>query len=58
MADIYETVDDYTPEDLNLVLVGCLDVAVRFGDLLNEMVVVGGTVPSLLNRSSERCRPV
>jgi hypothetical protein len=40
--------DDYTPEDLKLVQSGCLEVAVRFGDILDAVVVVGGMVPPLL----------
>lgn len=48
MADLPQTADDYTPEDLKLVQSGCLEVAVRFGDLLDDVVIVGGLVPTLL----------
>ena len=43
-----QTADDYTPEDLELVQSGCLEMAVRFGDLMSDIVVVGGLVPALL----------
>lgn len=39
---------DYTKEDVELVRKTCLYVATKLGDLLNDLVVVGGLVPSLL----------
>ena len=39
---------DYKREDLVLVRQTCLYVAAKLGDLLDDLVVVGGLVPSLL----------
>ena len=39
---------EYRPEQLILVHQTCLYVATKLGDLLDELVVVGGLVPSLL----------
>ena len=39
---------DYKREDLELVRQTCLYVATKIGDLLDDLVVVGGLVPSLL----------
>lgn len=39
---------DYKREDLELVRQTCLYVATKLGDLLHDLVVVGGLVPSLL----------
>ena len=39
---------DFHPEDLALATSLCLDVATRLGDFLDDMVVIGGLVPSLL----------
>ena len=39
---------DYTPAALALARAACLELATRLGDLLDELVVVGGLVPSLL----------
>lgn len=38
----------YTSEQVGLVRATCLYVATRLGDLMDELVVVGGLVPSLL----------
>ena len=38
----------YSSEQGELVLRTCLYVATKLGDLLDELVVVGGLVPSLL----------
>lgn len=43
-----QTAGDYGPEDLRRVKSGCLEVATRLGGLLDEMVIVGGIVPTLL----------
>ncbi len=40
--------NDYKREDLELVRQTCLYVATKLGDLLDDLVVVGGLVPSLL----------
>ena len=39
---------DYTPEDLELLRAGCLEVATSLGDLMKQVVIVGGYVPTLL----------
>jgi len=39
---------DYGSEQAELVRAACLYVATRLGDLMDELVVVGGLVPSLL----------
>ena len=39
---------DYKKENVELVWQTCLYVATKLGDLLNDLVVVGGLVPSLL----------
>jgi hypothetical protein len=39
---------DYTKENVELVRQTCLYVATKLGDLLDDLVVVGGLVPSLL----------
>jgi len=39
---------EYRPEQVDLVLQTCLYVATKLGDLLDDLVVVGGLVPSLL----------
>ena len=39
---------DYKREDVELVRQTCLYVATKLGDLLDDFVVVGGLVPSLL----------
>ena len=42
------TASGYTPEHLELVRATCLYVATKLGDLMDELVVVGGLAPSLL----------
>ena len=39
---------EYRKEQVELVRQTCLYVATKLGDLLDELVVVGGLVPSLL----------
>ena len=39
---------DYTKENVELVRQTCLYVATKLGDLMDDLVVVGGLVPSLL----------
>lgn len=48
MADKPSTAAGYTSEHLELVRSTCLYVATKLGDLMNELVIVGGLVPSLL----------
>lgn len=42
------TADGYTAEMVELVHKACLYMATRLGDLLDDIVIVGGLVPSLL----------
>jgi hypothetical protein len=42
------TASGYTPEHLELVRATCLYVATKLGDLMEELVIVGGLAPSLL----------
>ncbi len=44
---------DYQPEQAELVRSTCLYVATKLGDLMDEVVVVGGLVPSLLVEQSD-----
>ena len=39
---------DYSPEQLRLVKATCLYIATRLGDLMEDVVIVGGLPPSLL----------
>ena len=48
MDDVPRTAEDYGPEDLRQVKAGCLEVATRLRDLLDDLVIVGGLVPALL----------
>ena len=48
MAEKNRTRLDYPKDSIDLVKAGLLFVAVKLGDLLGEIVVVGGVVPSLL----------
>jgi hypothetical protein len=48
MDDLPRSAEDYGPEDLRQVKAGCLEVATRLGDLLDDLVIVGGLVPALL----------
>jgi len=48
MAEKPSYASEYRPEQVNLVQQTCLYVATKLGDLLDELVVVGGLVPSLL----------
>jgi hypothetical protein len=42
------TASGYAPEHLGMVRATCLYVATKLGDLMEELVVVGGLAPSLL----------
>ena len=48
MADKPATASGYRSEHVALVRATCLYVATKLGDLMEELVVVGGLVPSLL----------
>jgi len=48
MADKPTTAAGYTPEHLELVRATCLYVATKLGDLMDDLVIVGGLAPSLL----------
>ena len=48
MAEKPTTADGYRSEDINLVRRTCLYVATKLGDLADDVVVIGGLVPSLL----------
>jgi hypothetical protein len=48
MPDKPSSAHNYTKENVDLVRQTCLYVATKLGDLLDELVVVGALVPSLL----------
>ncbi len=48
MADKPKRASDYKSEHVELVRSACLYVATKLGDLMDEVVVAGGLVPSLL----------
>ena len=48
MSDKPTTAAGYDSEHADLVRATCLYVATKLGDLMDEVVVVGGLVPSLL----------
>lgn len=48
MPDKPKRAADYKSEQVELVRATCLYVATKLGDLMDELVVVGGLVPSLL----------
>ena len=48
MSNKPTTAAGYTPEQVELVKQTCLYVATKLGDLMEELVVVGGLVPSLI----------
>jgi hypothetical protein len=48
MSEKPRTAAEYSPTQALRVRQTCLYVATRLGDLLNDLVVVGGLVPSLL----------
>lgn len=48
MADKPKRAWEYGSEQVALVRATCLYVATKLGDLMDEVVVVGGLVPSLL----------
>ena len=48
MPEKYSFAFDYKREEVELVRQTCLYIATKLGDLLDDLVVVGGLVPSLL----------
>ena len=48
MADKPTIAAGYKSEQLELVRATCLYVATKLGDIMDELVVIGGLVPSLL----------
>jgi hypothetical protein len=48
MADKPKRASEYKSEQLELVRATCLYIATKLGDLMDDVVVVGGLVPSLL----------
>jgi hypothetical protein len=48
MPEKPSTADGYRSEQVELVRATCLYVATKLGDLMDDLVVVGGLVPSLL----------
>lgn len=53
MPDKPKKADGYTSEQVQIVKSTCLYVATILGDLMNELVIVGGLVPSLLINQEE-----
>lgn len=47
------TADGYTSEQVRAVRAACLYIATKLGDLMDDVVVVGGLVPSLLIAQEE-----
>lgn len=48
MVEKYSSASEYDKKSLELIQQACLYVATKLGDLLDDLVVVGGLVPSLL----------
>ena len=48
MADKPKRAAEYKPEQVELVRAACLYVATKFGDMMDDLVIIGGLVPSLL----------
>ena len=53
MPEKPRTAAGYAPEQVQRVRATCLYLATKLGDLMDEMVVVGGLVPSLLTDQSQ-----
>ncbi len=53
MADKPTTAAGYKSEQAELVRATCLYVATKLGDIMDELVVIGGLVPSLLIKQDE-----
>jgi hypothetical protein len=48
MADKPKRASEYTSEQVELVRATCLYVATKLGDMMDDLVIVGGLVPSLV----------
>ena len=48
MADKPKRASEYKPEQVELVRAACLYVATKLGDMMDDLVIIGGLVPSLL----------
>ena len=48
MADKPKHASEYKAEQVELVRATCLYVATKLGDLMDDLVIVGGLVPSLI----------
>ena len=48
MTDKPTTAEGYGPEYTELVRATCLYIATKLGDIMDQLVVIGGLVPSLL----------
>jgi hypothetical protein len=48
MADKPKRASEYQPEQVELVRAACLYVATKLGDMMDDLVIVGGLVPSLI----------
>lgn len=53
MSDKPTTAAGYKNEQIELVRATCLYVATKLGDIMDELVVIGGLVPSLLIKQDE-----
>ena len=48
MADKPKRASEYKPEQVELVRAACLYVATKLGDMMDDLVIIGGLVPSLI----------
>ena len=48
MADKPKRASEYTSEQVELVRAACLYVATKLGDMMEDLLIVGGLVPSLI----------
>jgi hypothetical protein len=48
MADKPKLASEYKSEQVELVRAACLYVATKLGDLMDDLLIVGGLVPSLI----------
>jgi hypothetical protein len=58
MADKPKRASEYRSAQVELVRATCLYVATKLGDLMDEVVVVGGLVPSLLIDQGGKLRDI
>jgi hypothetical protein len=50
MADKPRHASEYRSEQVELVRAMCLYVATKLGDMMDDLLIVGGLVPSILKR--------